>query len=249
MSNDKLIDNALQLYRNRVIIPFYQILEQGSALSLYASLTEQMMDEKYEQMKVNLSKGTLNETEDQTHRLLIEALEGEYRHYTYSSMFLMAYANFENNLDLICKHMHQMFPYPVKLKDLHGSGIERAKNYLTKIVGFELPSEQWGRIFGNFNKIRNVLAHKNGVIDVDNSSQVNEISMAMKTIGNISLDDDGRLMLQVEFCTKFIEDCNVLYTHLLKEVEDYLDEEKFRKKHGISISKANGDIVVRIVHL
>lgn len=89
----------------------------------------------------------------------------------WSSIFNSAYALFENHLNELCiifgKDLNNKHLKDLSLKDLKGSGIERAKNYLSKVIGIKniFDSGDWLEI-QNYSKLRNVLVHTLGRLDL-----------------------------------------------------------------------------------
>src|SRR6185437_15824128 len=53
------------------------------------------------------------------------------------SQLLIVYGYFEKTLNDVCAEFRSSENIKLSLADLHGHGIERARNYLVKVVGFE----------------------------------------------------------------------------------------------------------------
>ena len=66
----------------------------------------------------------------------------------WQSQFLTVYATMEHILNEICEIVRRKTNSKLSFKDLDGSGIHRARNYLVKIGGIEEPfqTEKWQRI-------------------------------------------------------------------------------------------------------
>jgi hypothetical protein len=84
-----------------------------------------------------------------------------------TSAFLMAYGMFEKTMNELAREAGVSVGTELKLADLHGQGIERAKNFLSKVCKVESPfkSPEWDAI-SNFAKLRNVMAHTFGELDL-----------------------------------------------------------------------------------
>lgn len=84
-----------------------------------------------------------------------------------TSAFLLAYGLFEKTLNEIAKEAGDAVGTQLKLADLHGQGIDRAKNFLSKVCGVTAPfaTQDWSRIV-EISKVRNVMAHAFGVLDL-----------------------------------------------------------------------------------
>lgn len=87
----------------------------------------------------------------------------------WKSIFLSIYFLAENSLDQICKNLENVNNYNLALKDISGNGIYRSSNYLKKVCGINscFDSMEWHTIM-DFNKIRNVLVHSDGVFTKEN---------------------------------------------------------------------------------
>lgn len=92
-----------------------------------------------------------------------------------NSVFLQMYFTFEDTLFQYCKVLQAVSENKIKLKDLNGQGIEKYKNYLSKVFNLELvfSSNDWSLITC-FNQIRNVLVHNGGIISEQNSERFNK---------------------------------------------------------------------------
>lgn len=92
-----------------------------------------------------------------------------------SAMFLSAYALLEHHLNEYCKLFHDVGNITLKLNEVAGQGIERAKIYLSKVVGISFPinEQRWIEI-RRLNQIRNILVHRNGELDENSDKSVIE---------------------------------------------------------------------------
>lgn len=97
------------------------------------------------------------------------------------SSFLLAYGIFEKTLNEICLIAKPPAPSGVSLHDIAGQGIERAKIYLRKVCGISAPFDtpEWQRVV-DLSKIRNVLAHKSGDLDLDKKMHSEALKIARK---------------------------------------------------------------------
>lgn len=84
-----------------------------------------------------------------------------------TSAFLLAYGMFEKTMNELAREAASTVGAKIKPADLHGQGIERAKNFLAKVCQVETPfkSPEWDEI-SNFAKLRNVMAHAFGELDL-----------------------------------------------------------------------------------
>ncbi|WP_077340879.1 hypothetical protein [Pseudocolwellia agarivorans] len=86
--------------------------------------------------------------------------------YQKQSHLLMLVSFFEDYLNQLCHSIHFEQDLNITVKDLSGSGIERAKNYLKKVVNIQIPTNTncWKKII-EARDIRNIVAHNAGYLD------------------------------------------------------------------------------------
>ncbi|VAW88886.1 hypothetical protein MNBD_GAMMA18-97 [hydrothermal vent metagenome] len=75
-------------------------------------------------------------------------------------------------LNELCRIVKRRSGFDLLLKDISGQGIERSKNYLSKVAGVKSPfqSQSWNRA-KLLAEIRNAIAHKNGEIELAQKNQ------------------------------------------------------------------------------
>lgn len=85
-----------------------------------------------------------------------------------SSVFLTLCATFEHQLNTLCKQYQQERNLQISFTDLKGQGVNRTKEYLTKVIGltFEDANSQgaWTNL-QNLYRIRNAVAHLDGRLE------------------------------------------------------------------------------------
>ena len=84
------------------------------------------------------------------------------------SQLLVVYGYFEKLLNDLCDEQRAAQKFSLSMKDLHGQGIERAKNYLVKIVGLKkaFSTPEWQSI-KSIGVLRNSVAHRDGFVDYE----------------------------------------------------------------------------------
>jgi hypothetical protein len=115
-----------------------------------------------------------------------------------SAIFIGMYSDFEAYLNMICNAHSNNNGSAIVLKDISGSGIERAVTYLTKVVGLtNLKSTAEWNDLKHWNRVRNILVHNNRVIrnDVDEKS-IKFLNLKINSKQN-------RVYLLVDDCEKF----------------------------------------------
>ena len=129
---------------------------------------------------------------DEDHRdVYADVLSEEHNNYEkvypkiqWDAYFLLSFGMFESTLNSYCRIAGHDADSNLTLNDLSGQGIERAKNYLSKVVGVEgcFNSSEWSYI-RDASKIRNIIAHTSGTLNFDNSIHCKVADMIKKTEG------------------------------------------------------------------
>jgi hypothetical protein len=145
------------------------------------------------------------------------------------SQYLIIYSTFEHILNELCKIVQRRSSFTLSFKDINGNGIERSKNYLTKVAGVKSPFQEpsWERA-KLLSKIRNIIAHNDGEIllnpnnNKDLSTQLaKEEYLELNKI--IPEDNYAQIVLSSEFIRNSISELSkVLYN--IGNYELYCDE-------------------------
>ena len=119
-----------------------------------------------------------------------------------TSSIILAHSELEGNLRYICNSIGKEENKKILLNDIHGKGhIDQCKNYLEKVfdVDFSSQEEEWVKIFA-FNRLRNILAHQNGIITLtaNQKLQQNQDFTTLSKINNIEISDAGQVKIKDE---------------------------------------------------
>ena len=116
------------------------------------------------------------------------------------SQFLLAYSTFEHHLNLICKIAQKQCCIKSGFMETSGLGVERAAKYLRKEIGVVTPfkTEDWQNIC-LLGRLRNKIAHANGVFDEGNSDLV--ILKSMPGFKNVRAEGLG---VEVDISADFV---------------------------------------------
>ncbi|MED4779461.1 hypothetical protein [Brevibacillus choshinensis] len=122
----------------------------------------------------------------------------------YSSIILNTYSQFEHTLNKICSIYKNITNAPIEYKDIHGNGIERAVLYLSKLIHVQQLKEGtvWQQL-SHWNKIRNCLAHKDGILNQPSEIQA-ATALGLNTISSRSAID-GESIIRVVISPDSIE--------------------------------------------
>ena len=127
-----------------------------------------------------------------------------------NTFFAGAYALFEYHLYQICELAKQRHGNPLSARDLSGSSLDRAKNYLKKLDGsFPTHTEEWPRI-RMYSRVRNNILHAGGYIRGGNS----EFDRFVEKHGIVSYEliSGPSINLTPEFCRTALDDFEQLLT-------------------------------------
>lgn len=152
---------------------------------------------KYEYICEFLKKTLTNEaeTENQIDRTLVKPI---ILPSIANAIFIAMYGDFEGYVNQICNSYKEEKGFILEAKDLRGEGIQRAVNYLEKIVGLNniKNSTEWNEIM-RWNSIRNILVHNNGVIKNQKDDD------ALRFLNLNFNHKKGKVYLQLEDCQRF----------------------------------------------
>lgn len=143
----------------------------------------------------------------------------------WSAMFVMAFNLFEKTLNEICLISGSIPGVDISLKDLAGKGIHRSHVFLSKCKGVTAPfsSEEWRRI-QNYSKVRNVLAHTYGDLDLSNRSHNEVLEIAKRSSGSCIVREDessctAQIVVEEQFVLAAITDYRAMIRRLTDAVE------------------------------
>ena len=137
------------------------------------------------------------------------------------SLFNSSYTVFEKNINYMCEKAGRRVNAKITVKDISGQGIERAKIYLTKVVGIEEPfkTEKWQNI-RKYADLRNVLAHASGELDLTKPNHKQVLDFAIKHPAiKVKYDegyDFGEIALQSEVVMEAIAEFSG-FIHLINQ--------------------------------
>lgn len=141
------------------------------------------------------------------------------------AMFITAFNLFEKTINDICKVVRAMSDHNIGLQDMSGEGIERAKNYLSKVHNIAKPfsTMEWDRI-KTFSKLRNVFSHTVGELDLTQRKHILVFDIAQKEelirIENHDhLLESADIIIEDEFVFKSIEVYRKFVKALIVEIK------------------------------
>jgi hypothetical protein len=145
-------------------------------------------------------------------------VSNEFRGTHRRTSFIAAYILFENYLNKYCKLFEEVDGIMLKLKDISGDGITRARAYLTKVVGIRFPrvDAKWAEL-KIYNRLRTVIVHRNAEINWDDPKDHILIQYSKDT-NLLSITKEGRFLPDVQL----LWEAQNLYAGLFEELREDL---------------------------
>lgn len=123
----------------------------------------------------------------------------------------------EHGLSIVCNTLYEKKKLSLRMNDLAGSPIERAKTYLTKLAGIRVGSDPSWSALMDFAQLRHVILHAGGEIRGSGNIE-KEIKRIQRRYPNEISIEDRDLLGTCEVCISL-----PLCQRLLSEVEIFFD--------------------------
>lgn len=141
------------------------------------------------------------------------------------SQLLIVYGHFEKLLNDLCNEQKNERKIQLSLKDLHGQGIERARNYLSKVVGVNecFQKSEWQKI-KSISVLRNAVAHRDGFVDYEPNSSKSAYSR-LSNINGVELrrelrdQEDAQAFFTDSVVLEFLENFDTFIRNLNEELK------------------------------
>ena len=192
------------------------LLIEFDALEVHRSFAEASLAGAIESLDLSIAR-VVADLDDEQRDSYYDHMYDEYENVSevlprlqWNSEFLLVYSTFEHMLNELCRVVQKRSDFELSFKDLGGSGIERAKNYLSKVAGvktpFDKPNWQRAKLLG---EIRNAIAHRNGEVDClpnDKKSLGARLSKEsyLQLKKHIPEQEDAQMILSSEFIRQSI---------------------------------------------
>lgn len=107
------------------------------------------------------------------------------------SALITLYSFFEHELNKICSLFQMTEKYKLSLRDVAGSGIERARTYLRKVASIDLdqPAVHWNEI-RNIQRVRNLLVHADGRLPSNDHADRTPIHIYLESCEYLAGDNE-----------------------------------------------------------
>lgn len=204
----------------------YQVVayfcEELDSYKLFIEMSERNWVEEYERYTSKL----LDDDEPTLCRFnyrsdLSAKLSEDFPQYQRKSYLIMLVSIFEDFMNQLCRSVEVYQEIDISFNELNGSGIERAKKYLSKLSSLSLPTsgKEWKQI-KDAQAIRNVIAHAAGHIDEKNHSEQLKI---IKGSDSLEAEYYARTHLKINshYVLELAEAMKIFSNKILKECEKF----------------------------
>ncbi|GAA5140130.1 hypothetical protein [Alloalcanivorax gelatiniphagus] len=195
-------------------------------LASFNQLSEASWKEKDDTLQEELSE-LLEKYPEKSHDDIIDSYSWElhlnqqkYPTLHRESLVITVFNFLEHQLNSLCHIFYESISSNLKLKDIHGQGVERALLFLTKVVNIDLASfgAELPAIKG-VNLVRNIIVHNGGVLPSDAHAKVNKFVSEAEHISGSA----GRgVNIHAEFIAYFIDILAAFFDKLDKEVQKHI---------------------------
>ncbi len=127
----------------------------------------------------------------------------------------------EHGLSAVCSRLYEKKKLSLKMNDLAGSPIERAKTYLTKLAGIKVGSDPSWPVLMDLAHLRHVILHAGG--EVKDSRNIEEVieRIQRQYPNQISIEDRDLLgtrevCISLPLCEKLLSEAEIFFTRLFE---------------------------------
>lgn len=127
----------------------------------------------------------------------------------------------EHGLSTVCNRLNEKKKLPLRVNDINGSPIERAKTYLTKLAGIRFGDDSSWMAMTDLAKLRHVILHAGG--EIGKASDIEkEIARIQKRYPNmLSVEDRDFLgvrevCISLQLCWEVLSEVETFFNRLFK---------------------------------
>ncbi len=183
------------------------------ALPEAESKTRDTLKRLAEEQKWDYSEYSLEEGE----------LDSKFKHWLprlvgYSAITLI-HTLVETQLTATANRLRELHGYSLKVNDLRGDPVERAKMYLTKVAEIQVGSDSGWQVLQDIAELRNIIVHRRGRQGSELKDQKLAQQLTGKYPGEISLsgrleDPGAELEVSLRLCKRFIDETERFFERL-----------------------------------
>lgn len=212
---NKTVTRIIREYTNSKLDDF---TEYTSEIEAKFNTDKRRLSEHYDETIKNLSEEDRRDVDDyfSDDFYMIESI---YILLYRRSTLVSIYSFLEHSMDRLCRHLYAINTYPVKVDDLKGEGIVRAKDYLEKLakVKFDALNGEWSQL-ANMNKIRNCIVHADGDVMALSKSRRESLLNIINNNRGISLKDERFISIEKEFISSCIGQVRTFLDKLYQQI-------------------------------
>jgi len=154
-----------------------------------------------------------------------DEIELKFKHWiprslAYSTITLI-HAGVETQLIATANRLQEIHNYALKVNDLRGDSVDRAKTYITKVAGVAVGSDIGWPILQDLSKLRNIIVHRRGRQGSDHKHQQAVRRLTQRYSSEISLSDsddkpDAEVRVSLSLCKRFIDEAERFFEGLFE---------------------------------
>ena len=138
-----------------------------------------------------------------------------------SAFIAYLHGTVEHGLSIVCNRLREKKNLPLRINDLSGSPIERAKIYLTKLAGIRVGNDPNWSVLTDLAQLRHIILHAGGEV-ADNSNIEKDIRRMQSLYPyEISIEDHDLLgihevYISLSLCHRFLSEAENFFDRLFK---------------------------------
>ncbi len=216
----------VDFFANGLLFQCHMAQNELKKFSHFHSETEASWTKKDDELQDNLTE-ILKKYPKEYHQDIIENYslvlhlnQSKYPNIHRKSLVITIYNFLEAQLKELCVIISESINSKIKLKDLHGKGIERIFLYLSKVA--ELDLSKMGRempYIKNVNALRNQIVHCDGSLPKEAEHKLNKF---VSQNSNLSGSPGDNVSLSSRFIIEFIELLIEFFDKLSEEVQAFI---------------------------
>jgi hypothetical protein len=129
------------------------------------------------------------------------------------SFIVFLHTVFETRLRGFCEGMRRERKLKIGVTDLHGSAVEQARDYLTKLVDIPVASfPEWAHL-RRFQSVRDCIVHHYGYLNGEDSRH-NKLRQGATNLEGLHINADDRIILSRAFCEQHLSNIESFFNRL-----------------------------------
>jgi hypothetical protein len=206
-------DKSAPVFKKPDQVIAYYLMEIRRA-ETYVSFSERFLEEEHETYLKSLDDEETAKRYNYRKDLSAD-LGDSFPQLQRTSCLLLLFSTFEENLDHLCWSLEQHKKLNLRLHDLSGRGIDRARAYLSKVAGWKLPKSKWEKL-KDAQTIRNLFSHASGYIHPNDSAEISQLVRRSRFL-NIQSFARDRVVIRPGYLEAFLSLVSSYFSDLAKQ--------------------------------